>query len=118
MADGEKGERLLVLHKLPQAQLQSCREKLAKSDLPSLWRPRADCFFHVDAFPVLARIFHTLNSLRNGCLQATKEYAGARKSHRNEALGVLGWSSGEISGLGSGKLDLRKVKELAAAMSV
>ncbi len=26
---------------------------------------------------VLARIFHTLSSLRNGCLQATNEYAGA-----------------------------------------
>jgi acyl-[acyl-carrier-protein]-phospholipid O-acyltransferase/long-chain-fatty-acid--[acyl-carrier-protein] ligase len=48
--------------------LPACLEKLSQCDLPNLWKPRADQFFRVEAFPCL----------------------------------------------GTGKLDLRKVKELAA----
>ena len=69
--DEKKGERLVVLHKLADGSLQSCLEKLMQCDLPNLWKPRADQFFHVDAFPYL----------------------------------------------GTGKLDLRKVKDLAATHS-
>jgi acyl-[acyl-carrier-protein]-phospholipid O-acyltransferase/long-chain-fatty-acid--[acyl-carrier-protein] ligase len=65
--DEKKGERLVVLHKLAGAQLHSCLEKLAQSDLPNLWKPRPDQFVHVDNLPYL----------------------------------------------GTGKLDLRKVKEIA-----
>ena len=69
--DEKKGERLTVLHKLTDGQLQACLEKLAVSELPNLWKPRSDQFFHVDAFPYL----------------------------------------------GTGKLDLRKVRELAQQFS-
>ena len=69
--DEKKGERLVVLHKLPDVNLAPCLEKLAASDLPNLWKPRADQFFRVEQFPLL----------------------------------------------GTGKLDLRKVKELAAKFS-
>jgi acyl-[acyl-carrier-protein]-phospholipid O-acyltransferase / long-chain-fatty-acid--[acyl-carrier-protein] ligase len=69
--DEKKGERLVVLHKLPDAALQPCLEKLAQTDLPNLWKPRADQFFHVESFPLL----------------------------------------------GTGKLDLRKVKEMAAQLA-
>jgi len=69
--DEKKGERLVVLHKLADGQLQSCLEKLAACDLPNLWKPRGDQFFHVDNFPLL----------------------------------------------GTGKLDLRKVKEMAQELS-
>ena len=51
--DEKKGERLIVLHRLPDSQLQSCLERLAQSDLPNLWKPRPDQFFHVDTFPYL-----------------------------------------------------------------
>ncbi len=51
--DEKKGERLVVLHKLPSDQLPACLEKLAQCDLPNLWKPRTDAFFHVDAFPLL-----------------------------------------------------------------
>ena len=71
IADEKKGERLVVLHKLSEEKLQACLEKLAQSDLPNLWKPRADGFFRVDAFPLL----------------------------------------------GSGKLNLRMVKEMALQMS-
>jgi acyl-[acyl-carrier-protein]-phospholipid O-acyltransferase/long-chain-fatty-acid--[acyl-carrier-protein] ligase len=69
--DEKKGERLVVLHKLQDAQLKATLEKLSGSDLPNLWKPRADQFFHVDALPYL----------------------------------------------GTGKLDLRKIKELAQGFS-
>jgi acyl-[acyl-carrier-protein]-phospholipid O-acyltransferase/long-chain-fatty-acid--[acyl-carrier-protein] ligase len=71
LPDEKKGERLVVLHKLADGKLEPCLEKLSKSDLPNLWKPRPDQFFHVDAFPYL----------------------------------------------GSGKLDLRRVREIAAERS-
>lgn len=70
--DEKKGERLVVLHKLKDEPLQACLEKLSQTDLPNLWKPRADQFFRVESFPML----------------------------------------------GTGKLDLRKVKELAAGLAV
>jgi len=69
--DDKKGERLVVLHKLVDGRLQECLDKLSQSDLPNLWKPRADQFFHVDALPYL----------------------------------------------GTGKLDLRKVREMALGFS-
>jgi acyl-[acyl-carrier-protein]-phospholipid O-acyltransferase/long-chain-fatty-acid--[acyl-carrier-protein] ligase len=51
--DEKKGERLIVLHKIADGQLQACLEKLAQSDLPNLWKPRPDQFFRVDALPYL-----------------------------------------------------------------
>ena len=69
--DEKKGERLVVLHKLTAAVWTEFAVKLPQLDLPNLWKPRADQFYHVDALPML----------------------------------------------GSGKLDLRKVRELAAQFS-
>ncbi len=53
LPDEKKGERLVVLHKLPDDKLAPCLEKLAQSDLPNLWKPRADQFFRVEQFPLL-----------------------------------------------------------------
>jgi acyl-[acyl-carrier-protein]-phospholipid O-acyltransferase/long-chain-fatty-acid--[acyl-carrier-protein] ligase len=61
-----------VLHTLPEDKLEPCLALLAKSDLPALWKPRADQFVHVEALPYL----------------------------------------------GTGKLDLRRLKEIAAEASV
>jgi acyl-[acyl-carrier-protein]-phospholipid O-acyltransferase/long-chain-fatty-acid--[acyl-carrier-protein] ligase len=69
--DEKKGERLVVLHKLADAPLKECLDKLGQSDLPNLWKPRGDSFFRVESFPLL----------------------------------------------GTGKLDLRRVKETAAQLS-
>ena len=69
--DEKKGERLVVLHTLPDNRLATVLEKLTGSDLPNLWKPRPDQFFHVAALPVL----------------------------------------------GTGKLDLREVRELGARFS-
>lgn len=69
--DDRKGERLVVLHTLPDPSLHPCLDRLAKEDLPNLWKPKPDAFFRVESFPVL----------------------------------------------GSGKLDLRRIKELARTLA-
>jgi acyl-[acyl-carrier-protein]-phospholipid O-acyltransferase/long-chain-fatty-acid--[acyl-carrier-protein] ligase len=70
--DDKKGERLVVLHKLEQARLQPCLEKLAASDLPNLWKPRPDQFYFVDSIPYLGT--GKLN------LQKIREIASERSS--------------------------------------
>lgn len=68
LPDDKKGERLVVLHTVPEATLARCLARLDASDLPPLWQPRPDQFIRVEAFPYL----------------------------------------------GTGKLDLRRLKEMAA----
>jgi len=51
--DEKKGERLMVLHTLPEEKLEECLERLAKSDLPALWRPRPDQFLRIEKLPYL-----------------------------------------------------------------
>ena len=70
--DEKKGERLIVLHTLPEDKVEACLTELARSDLPRLWKPHADQFVHVDTLPYL----------------------------------------------GTGKLDLRRLKEIALEKSV
>jgi acyl-[acyl-carrier-protein]-phospholipid O-acyltransferase/long-chain-fatty-acid--[acyl-carrier-protein] ligase len=69
--DEKKGERLVVVHTLKEDQLRETLEKLAKTDLPALWKPRTDQFLYAKKLPYL----------------------------------------------GTGKLDLRKLKEIAQAGS-
>jgi acyl-[acyl-carrier-protein]-phospholipid O-acyltransferase / long-chain-fatty-acid--[acyl-carrier-protein] ligase len=72
VADEKKGERILVAHTLDDDALRITMEKFAQSDLPALWKPKANQFVRVDAIPVL----------------------------------------------GTGKVDLRGVKTLAASLAV
>ena len=51
--DEKKGERLIVLHRLADADLATCLEQFAASELPNLWKPKADAFFRVESFPLL-----------------------------------------------------------------
>ena len=51
--DEKKGERLVVLHKLVDGELPPVLEKFAGSDLPNLWKPKADSFYRVETFPML-----------------------------------------------------------------
>lgn len=52
--DTQKGERLVVLHMLEDAQKDELLAKLGSSGLPNLWIPRATSFHRVEAIPVLA----------------------------------------------------------------
>ena len=69
--DEKKGEQLIVLHKLSDELLQTCLEKLAQSDLPNLWKPRADHFIRVEAFPCLGTGKLDLRRIRNMAEQAS-----------------------------------------------
>jgi len=51
--DEKKGERLTVLHTLPEEKLKAVLEQFAKCDLPALWRPRPDQFLRVEKLPYL-----------------------------------------------------------------
>jgi len=51
--DEKKGERLIVLHKLADGELAAALEKFSASDLPNLWKPKADAFHRVENFPML-----------------------------------------------------------------
>ncbi len=68
--DEKKGERLMVLHTLPQEKLDECVVQLAKSDLPALWKPRADQFIHVEGLPYLGTGKLDLRRLKEIATQA------------------------------------------------
>ena len=63
--DQKKGERLIVLHRLPPDRLPPCIEKLSQSDLPNIWKPRPDQFYHVETFPYLGTGKLDLREVRN-----------------------------------------------------
>jgi acyl-[acyl-carrier-protein]-phospholipid O-acyltransferase/long-chain-fatty-acid--[acyl-carrier-protein] ligase len=69
--DDKKGERLIVLHTLAADKLQDCITQLAKSDLPSLWKPRADQFVPVDSLPYLGTGKLDLRRLKEIAIGAT-----------------------------------------------
>jgi acyl-[acyl-carrier-protein]-phospholipid O-acyltransferase / long-chain-fatty-acid--[acyl-carrier-protein] ligase len=69
--DEKKGERLVVLHKLSPEALPPCLEKLAQCDLPNLWKPRADQFFHIDALPYLGTGKLDLRAAREFAVKAS-----------------------------------------------
>ena len=62
--DEKKGERLVVLHVLADDKLKPVLDKLAASDLPNLWKPRPDQFFHIDSLPYLGTGKLDLRKLR------------------------------------------------------
>lgn len=51
--DPARGERLAVLHVLEESQLRALLEKLAKANLPNLWKPKPDHFIRVADLPLL-----------------------------------------------------------------
>jgi acyl-[acyl-carrier-protein]-phospholipid O-acyltransferase/long-chain-fatty-acid--[acyl-carrier-protein] ligase len=62
--DERKGERLMVLHTVPEDKLEECLAQLSKSDLPALWKPRADQFIRVPSLPYLGTGKLDLRKLR------------------------------------------------------
>jgi acyl-[acyl-carrier-protein]-phospholipid O-acyltransferase / long-chain-fatty-acid--[acyl-carrier-protein] ligase len=63
--DEKKGERLVVLHRLPADKLSACVEKLTQCDLPNIWKPRPDQFYQVEKFPYLGTGKLDLKQVRN-----------------------------------------------------
>jgi acyl-[acyl-carrier-protein]-phospholipid O-acyltransferase/long-chain-fatty-acid--[acyl-carrier-protein] ligase len=69
IADEKKGERLIVLHTLPEESLRECLDRLAKCDLPALWKPRPDQFLHIQNLPYLGTGKLDLRRLRGLALE-------------------------------------------------
>jgi acyl-[acyl-carrier-protein]-phospholipid O-acyltransferase/long-chain-fatty-acid--[acyl-carrier-protein] ligase len=53
LPDDKKGERLVVLSTLSVDRLTPVIERLTRSDLPALWKPKPNHFFRIDALPML-----------------------------------------------------------------
>jgi acyl-[acyl-carrier-protein]-phospholipid O-acyltransferase/long-chain-fatty-acid--[acyl-carrier-protein] ligase len=51
--DEKKGERLVVVHTLKEDALPELLARLAKSELPALWKPKPDQFVYVEKLPYL-----------------------------------------------------------------
>jgi acyl-[acyl-carrier-protein]-phospholipid O-acyltransferase/long-chain-fatty-acid--[acyl-carrier-protein] ligase len=69
--DEKRGERLVVLHKLADGELQTCLENFAACDLPNLWKPKADAFYHVENFPLLGTGKLDLRAMKELALTAS-----------------------------------------------
>jgi acyl-[acyl-carrier-protein]-phospholipid O-acyltransferase / long-chain-fatty-acid--[acyl-carrier-protein] ligase len=67
--DGKKGERLVVLHRLPEKELKPVLEALSRSGLPNLWIPRPNQFFFVEELPHLGTGKLDLRQIRELALE-------------------------------------------------
>ena len=71
--DGKKGERLVVLHTLAEARLPELQAKLSQSDLPNLWKPARNQFFHVETLPYLGSGKLDLRALRDTAVRLSQD---------------------------------------------
>jgi acyl-[acyl-carrier-protein]-phospholipid O-acyltransferase/long-chain-fatty-acid--[acyl-carrier-protein] ligase len=53
LPDEKKGERIAVITTLSGETLTPVLEKLSRCDLPALWKPKANLFFHAEKLPML-----------------------------------------------------------------
>ena len=53
LPDEKKGERIAVITTLSEVRLIPVLEKLSLCDLPALWKPKPNLFFHVESLPML-----------------------------------------------------------------
>jgi acyl-[acyl-carrier-protein]-phospholipid O-acyltransferase / long-chain-fatty-acid--[acyl-carrier-protein] ligase len=72
LPDEKKGERLVVLHKIPADALPALLEKFGACDLPNLWKPKADAFYRVENFPMLGTGKLDLRGVRELAIQLLK----------------------------------------------
>ncbi|HTP70217.1 MAG TPA: acyl-[ACP]--phospholipid O-acyltransferase [Dongiaceae bacterium] len=68
--DEKKGEKLVVIHTLRDDKLREVQEKLTKSDLPALWKPRPDQFVFAEKLPYLGTGKLDLRKLREVAMAA------------------------------------------------
>lgn len=76
--DERKGERLVVLHKLPPDSLSELLARLPQLNLPNLWTPKPNQFYHVDELPLLASGKLDLRKVRELALRFGSEPASER----------------------------------------
>lgn len=69
--DDTRGERLIVLHTLEEEDLAQLKQRVNESDLPNLWRPRANDYFHLEEIPVLGTGKIDIQAVKNKALVLT-----------------------------------------------
>ncbi len=72
--DEQKGERLVVLHRLSEPVLENVLARLPELQLPNLWVPKRNQFVSVDQIPTLGSGKLDLRSIR----EIAKKSAAAR----------------------------------------
>lgn len=65
LPDESKGERIVVLHTLEEDRLETLFQRIETSDLPNLWRPRANNFYRVEEIPILGTGKLDLRGVKN-----------------------------------------------------
>ena len=70
--DDKKGERIMVIHTLPEAKLAPVLERFAQCDLPALWKPKPNQFIHADAIPLLGTGKTDLRTVKTLAEEASK----------------------------------------------
>ena len=83
LPDSKKGERIVVLHTLPEAKLAEVLEKLAAYDLPVLWKPKGNQFVHVNAIPILGTGKMDLRGIKALAASRGTELEAAAATHPN-----------------------------------
>ena len=78
--DEKKGERIIVIHTLPETLLTPVLEKLSKCDLPALWKPKPNQFVHVDSIPTLGTGKMDLRAIRALATSQTTEVEAAAQA--------------------------------------
>ncbi|HEY2930379.1 MAG TPA: acyl-[ACP]--phospholipid O-acyltransferase [Acidobacteriota bacterium] len=67
--DDRKGEKLVVLHTLPDQVLERLLANLDKSGLPNLWIPRPNAFFRIENIPLLGTGKLDLSAVRRQAIE-------------------------------------------------
>jgi acyl-[acyl-carrier-protein]-phospholipid O-acyltransferase/long-chain-fatty-acid--[acyl-carrier-protein] ligase len=71
--DARRGEQLVVLYTCPEIDSDALWEQLRRSDLPKLWLPKREHFFHLEAIPTLASGKADLRQARAIALQKASD---------------------------------------------
>jgi acyl-[acyl-carrier-protein]-phospholipid O-acyltransferase/long-chain-fatty-acid--[acyl-carrier-protein] ligase len=80
VADDKKGERIIVIHILPEVKLTTVLERLSLCDLPALWKPKANQFVHVNSIPTLGTGKMDLRAIRALATSEARELEAAVQS--------------------------------------
>jgi acyl-[acyl-carrier-protein]-phospholipid O-acyltransferase/long-chain-fatty-acid--[acyl-carrier-protein] ligase len=67
--DGKKGERLVVLHVLPEEKIDETFDRFSATELPALWKPKRSQFVKIDAIPYLGTGKLDLRKLKDLALE-------------------------------------------------
>jgi acyl-[acyl-carrier-protein]-phospholipid O-acyltransferase/long-chain-fatty-acid--[acyl-carrier-protein] ligase len=70
--DDKKGERIMVIHTLPEAKLASVLDRFTQCDLPALWKPKPNQFIHADVIPLLGTGKADLRAIKALAEEASK----------------------------------------------